>query len=251
MIPAPCRWPSLLGVHFDIGYSAVHCDGCARSQHDYSHSTNDYPRPPTTATGPPDGFGGDVTIGVDFPIETLNPFAPYAFGVRMYGNLVWATVYDIDPGTWDRMPDVVETMPSKSDGITVNDDGTMAVIYKIVDKATWSDGEPITGFDLAFTPAAMRYIALAGGGNVDPVMATIIGTEGDGKSPMITFSEPTLAFEDALLIALPSHALEGFDLVNGADGTDWPSGGPFVIEKFGSFSEIRFVRNDEIWRQGR
>jgi hypothetical protein len=43
MIPAPCRWPSLLGVHFDIGYSAVHCDGCARSQHDYSHSTDDYP----------------------------------------------------------------------------------------------------------------------------------------------------------------------------------------------------------------
>ena len=204
--------------------------------------------PVTTTTEAPDGFGGDVTIGVDFPIETLNPFAPNAFGVPTYGNLVWATIYDIDPDTWDRMPDVVEAMPSKSGGITVNDDGTMSVTYRIINEATWSDGEPITGFDLAFTAAVMRDIALGGEGNVDPVMATVIGTEGDGKSATIVFSEPTLAFEDALWIILPSHVLEGVDLVNGTDGTEWPSGGPFVIDEFDDFGEMRFVRNEQYWK---
>ena len=204
--------------------------------------------PVTTTTEAPDGFGGDVTIGVDFPSETLNPFAPNAFGVRTYGNLVWATVYDIDPDTWDRIPDVVEAMPSKSDGITVNDDGTMSVTYRIVNEATWSDGEPITGFDLAFTAAVMRDMALGGEGNVDPVMATVIGTEGDGKSATIVFSEPTLAFEDALWIILPSHVLEGVDIVNGTDGTDWPSGGPFVLDGFDDFGAMRFVRNDTYWK---
>ena len=202
----------------------------------------------TTTTKAPDGFGGDVTIGVDFPIETLNPFAPNAFGVPMYGNLVWATVYDIDPDTWDRIPDVVEAMPSKSDGVTVNDDGTMSVTYKIMDDATWSDGEPITGFDLAFTAAVMRDMALADEGGVESVMATVIGTEGDGKSATIVFSEPTLAFEDALWIVLPSHVLEGVDLVNGTDGTDWPSGGPFVLDEFDSFNELRFERNEHYWK---
>jgi ABC-type transport system substrate-binding protein len=138
--------------------------------------------PVTTTTEAPDGYGGEVKIGVDFPIETLNPFAPNAFGVDMYSNLVWATVYDIDPDTWDRMPDVVEAMPSASDGIIVNDDGTMTVTYKIVDEATWSDGEPIAGVDVAFTAAAMRDMAIACEGNVDPVMATVVGTESDGKS---------------------------------------------------------------------
>lgn len=106
------------------------------------HVTTTAQRPVTTATTEaPDGFGGEVTIGVDFPVETLNPFAPNAFGVRPYGNLVWATVYDIHPDTWDRIPDVVEAMPSKSGDITINDDGTMSVTYRIVNGATWSDGE--------------------------------------------------------------------------------------------------------------
>ena len=205
--------------------------------------------PVTTTTEAPDGFGGEVKIGVDFPVETLNPFAENAFGVLTYGNLVWATVYDIDPDTWDRIPDVVEAMPSKSDGITVNDDGTMSVTYRIINEATWSDGEPITGFDLAFTAAVMRDMALAGEGNIDPVMATVIGTEGDGKSATIVFSEPTLAFEDALWIILPSHALEGVDLVDGTDGTEWPSGGPFVLEGEANFDELRFVRNENYWKR--
>jgi len=189
-----------------------------------------------------------VTIGVDFPIETLNPFSPDAFGVRTYGNLVWAAIFDIDPDTWDRIPDVIEAMPSKSGGITVNDDGTMTVTYRIVDQAMWSDGEPITGADLAFTAAAMRDMALVGEGGIDPVMSTVVGTEADGKSASITFSEPTLAFEDALWIVLPSHALEGVDLVNGTDGTEWPSGGPFVLDDFDSFDDLRFVRNENYWK---
>jgi len=210
-------------------------------------ATSTFP-PPTTTSEPPDGFGGEVTIGTDFPIETLNPFAPNAFGVRTYGNLVWATVYDIDPDTWDRIPDVIEAMPSKSGAITVNDDGTMTVTYAIVNRAMWSDGEPITGFDLGFTAAAMRDMALAGEGGVDPVMATVVGTEADGKSASITFSEPTLAFEDAMWIILPSHVLEGVDLVNGTDGTDWPSGGPFVLDGAPDFNELHFVRNENYWK---
>ena len=202
----------------------------------------------TTTTEPPNGFGGEVTIGVDLAPGTLNPFAPNAFDIRSAGNMVWATVYDIDPETWDRIPDVVEAMPSKSGEVFVNDDGTMSVTYRIINEATWSDGEPITGFDLAFTAAVMRDMALAGEGNVDPVMATVTGTEGDGKSATINFSEPTLAFEDALWIILPSHALEGVDLINGTDGTEWPSGGPFVVDVFNRFRDITFARNDRYWK---
>jgi ABC-type transport system substrate-binding protein len=211
-------------------------------------SSTTLPSQTTSTTEPPDGFGGEVTIGVDFPPETLNPFAPNAFGIREYGNLIWATVYDIDPDGWDRIPDVIESMPSKSGDIAINENGTMSVTYKVIDEATWSDGEPITGFDLAFSAEAMRDMAIAGEGNVDPVMATVVGTESDGKSASISFSEPTLAFQDALWIILPSHVLEGVDLVNGTDGTEWPSGGPFVLDNSDSFNDLRFERNERYWK---
>ena len=211
-------------------------------------TTTTVPMSTTTSTEPHDGFGGEVTIGVDFPAETLNPFAPNAFGVRMYGNLVWATVYDIDPDTWDRIPDVVEAMPSKSGEITVNDDGTMSVTYRVIDEATWSDGVPITGEDLVFTASAMADIAEAGPSAVDPIMADLVDATADGKTATLTFAVPSLAVEDAFWIILPKHALEGVDLVNGTDGTDWPAGGPFALEAFDGFNEMRFVRNEAYWK---
>ncbi|MCL1599041.1 MAG: ABC transporter substrate-binding protein [Actinomycetia bacterium] len=210
--------------------------------------------PTTTTTEAPDGFGGQITIGLDVAVESLNPFAPNSFRELLAGNLVWAVVYDIDPETWEKIPDVVKDLPSRSGGVTLNDDGSMNVRYEIADDAMWSDGEPITGFDLAFTAAAMRDMAIEGEGGIDPVMATVVGTEGDGKSATITFSEPTLAVEDALWIILPSQTLEGVDLVNGTDGWDWPSGGPFMVDEFDPFNEARFVRNDLYWKtddQGR
>ena len=65
----------------------------------------------TSSTLPPDGFGGELVVGVDsFDIATLNPFDPNAFGTRIAGNATWATVYDIDPQTWERIPDTVTAL---------------------------------------------------------------------------------------------------------------------------------------------
>jgi peptide/nickel transport system substrate-binding protein len=197
----------------------------------------------TSSTLPPDGFGGELVVGVDtFDITTLNPFAPDAFGSRIVGNAIWATVYDIDPETWERVPDAVTALPSASRGIEVADDGAMTVRYEVRQGAAWSDGTPITGDDIAFTAEAMRDMALAGEGGVDPVMATVIATDSVEQVGYITFSDPTLAFEDALWIILPRQALEGVDLVDGTDGSDWPSGGPFVVDTFDPGPEVRLVR---------
>ena len=203
----------------------------------------------TTTTSPPDGFGGEVRLGVDLAISSLNPFAQDAFGERLAGNAVWAMVYDIDPETWQRIPDTVVSLPSQSGSIEVNEDGTMTVRYDVRVDARWSDGLSISGEDVAFTAEVMKDLAIAGERSVDPVMATVVSTDFVEQIAFITFSEPNLVFEDALWIILPSHALDGVDLVNGTDGSDWPSGGPFIVESFDRFNEVRFVRNDLYWKQ--
>ena len=229
-----------------------------------STSTSTSEAPTTTTTSPPSSTSStaptsttvatpqeprrEVTIGVELPVESLNPFATVTFRDRVPGNLVWAIVYDNDPDTWEKVPDVVVDLPSRSGGITVNDDGTMTVRYEIVDGATWSDGVPIGGDDVAFTAEAMRDMAERGVGSVDPVMSTLVEATAEGPTASLTFSEPSLVVEDALWIVLPSHALEGVDRVETADATEWPSGGPFVVDTFDPVDGVRFVRNDAYWK---
>lgn len=203
----------------------------------------------TTSTLPPDGFGGEVTLGVELAISSLNPFAPDAFGKRLAGNAVWAMVYDIDPGTWERIPDTVVSLPSQSGSIEVNDDGTMTVRYDVRVDARWSDGVSISGEDVAFTAEVMKDLAVAGEPSVDPIMASVVATDFVEQVAFVTFAEPNLLFEDALWVILPSHALEGVDLVDETDGTDWPSGGPFVVESFDPSNSASFVRNELYWRK--
>ncbi len=206
-------------------------------------SSTTAPTTSTSTTVAPDGFGGELVVGQMDSIPTLNPFAPDAFGIDLAGNLTWARVYDIEPETWDRVPDMVTALPSRTGAIEVNDDGSMTVRYEIRADARWSDGVPITGEDLAFTAGAMRDLAERGVGNVDAVMASVIEADSVDRIAFITFAEPTLAFEDALWIILPKHALDGVDLVDGTDGSDWPAGGPFVVERFDPFESVRFIRN--------
>ncbi len=203
--------------------------------------------PTTTTTVPPDGFGGAVTIGLDVAVESLNPFSDQAYRERLQGNLVWAIVWDLDAETWEKTPDLVVGLPSRTGGITVNDDGTMTVRYEIVEAATWSDDMPITGEDLVFTVEAMRDMAARGVGGIDPVMEDLIDATAEGKVATLTFAEPTLAVEDAIWVVLPKYALEGTDLTTGT-GVDWPSGGPFVVESFDPYNEARFVRNERYWK---
>ena len=178
---------------------------------------------------------------------TLNPFDPRAWGTRQAGNAVWAKVFDRDPETWDLIPRIVTGMPSEVGAIDINDDGTMTVRYEIVRGASWSDGRPVTGEDLAWTASALRDIALTGAFGQDSVLAQITNVDAVDRLAFITFAEPTLAFETALWIVLPSHVLEGVDLLDGTDGSDWPSAGPFVVEEFEPGRSVSFVRNESYW----
>ena len=207
----------------------------------------------STTTTAPDGLGGSLTIATSGPIGSLNPFSPDAGLSRLAGNAVWATVYDIEPTTWDRIPDAVSGLPSDLGAIEINDDGSMTVRYEVRTGAMWSDGVPITGEDLVFTAETMRDLAISGVGGVDPIMSTVIAADGVEDLAFITFAEPNLAFEDALWIILPSHILDGVDIIT-SDGALWPSGGPFVVDEIeeqnGQIARIAFTRNELYGRSG-
>lgn len=227
----------------------VGCSPGADSSTTSSSSTSTLPRI-TTTTPPP---RPSVAIGVEQIDFDFNPFSSaQSYSQRVVGNAVWATIYDIDPDTWERIPDVVLALPSQaSGGVEVNDDGSMTVQYQVDPNARWSDGVPISGADIAFTAEAMRDLAEAGNPTVDPVMTKVSSVDSAQNVAWITFSEPSLAYEDALWVILPSHAV-GDDDIASSDGFRWPSGGPFLGVPGSQGTEL--VKNPFYWKvddQGR
>lgn len=220
--------------------------GTAETTTSTKNSLPSIPASTTTTTEPPDGFGGEIQIGIEGDLTSLNPFSDDFFvGASVAGNAVWATVYDLDPVTWEKIPDNVTSLPTQSSGAIVdNGDGTVTVQYQIAPRATWSDGVPITGADLAFTAEAMRDLALGGNPRVDSIMANVVDTASVGQVAWVTFENPTLAFEDALWIILPAHAVADINL-GVSDGFSWPSGGPFMV-KNGDPSSM--TRNPNYWK---
>ncbi len=208
--------------------SASLATGCSPSSDDAPATTSStLPTVVTTTTTVPPV--PSVAIGVRDADFDLNPLSSNpSDSQRIVGNAVWATVYDIDPLTWERIPDTVLGLPSQtSGGIELNDDGSMTVRYQVHPDARWSDGQPITGADLTFTAETMRDLALVAHGSVDPVMAGVIEVRSVENVAWITFDHQGLAFEDALWVILPQHALGDVDIAT-SDGLDWPSGGPFI-----------------------
>jgi peptide/nickel transport system substrate-binding protein len=228
---------------------AVVVAACTPAEGDQTTTTAPDPASSTslaaTTTRAPDGFGGSIRVGLEILPTALNPFSNAAtFDTRIIGNAVWAKVFDLDPATGDRVPDNVTALPSKTaGGIVDNGDGTITVQYQVAGRATWSDGTPMTGADLAFTAEALRDLAAAGNPLVDPVMASVVETDSVEQVAWVTYSENSLTVEDALWIILPSHIVGGQNLAS-ADGLDWPAGGPFMID--GEITSL--VRNPNYWK---
>ncbi len=204
----------------------------------------------TTTTPTPSDRESEVVIGVGLPIQTLNPFAIGASpDTRLVGQAVWATIYDIEPETWHRIPDAVTALPSQTPGaIEIAEDGSMTVRYELQQGAAWSDGTPITGADIAFTADAMARLARLGAPDIDPIMATVIATDSVERIAWITFAEASLAFEDALWVILPSHSIERVAELEVLDGMAWPAGGPFMLSNDQSDGELALVRNPHYWK---
>jgi len=204
----------------------------------------------TTTSEPEDGSRDLVTIGVSGAVATLNPFAENLSGeANVAGQAVWATVYDIMPETWERVPDNVMSLPSVTPGaIEVSENGSMVVRYEVQKGAMWSDGTPISGEDIAFTAEAMAQFANAGSPGIDPIMATVTSTDFVERIAWITFSETSLVFEDALWVILPSHAIDSIAELKVANGLDWPSGGPFMVADSTRPGVLDLERNPNYWK---
>jgi peptide/nickel transport system substrate-binding protein len=219
------------------------------------------PRPaPSASVGgyqpePARSDGGTVTVG-DW--ESPSNFAPlfndeltaaqvdaalYAGLTRLDANLRW-------------QPDLASEVPTLDNRAVAwnRAAGSMDVTYHLRPGLTWSDGQPLTADDIAFT---WRVI-------VDPHTSGVLTTDGYALISRIDIKDPltfTLHFDRVypeylglFSAILPAHRLQGIAFDHLAADTFWTRpdvvSGPYKISELVPDEHISLVRNDA-WSAGR
>ena len=216
-------------------------------------------RPTTTTTTLPETVpvGGSVALAALTPSAGFS-FSPWADGfVAALGEAYLAGAWEVDPASFDFMPDLVVEMPTAANGgVVVRPDGTMNVTYRIRAEAVWEDGVPVSGEDFAFT-----YEAITGLGLPDAdasLYAEILPESVAAGDKTFSFSlpRPTIDYERLFGVVLPRHAVAGTDLLADWSTRPWPSAGPFRFLGWAENSAAPgatgsvavFERNTAYWR---
>ena len=217
-------------------------------------STTVPPPPPTIPAEPRPERGGSVTVGGDQDPPTLNLYVPGGDNdiVRTIAEAVHAGAFDIDPVSYELIPDLLTELPTVANGgVTVNDDGTMTVRYQIREEAVWADGVPLTGDDFRFTYEQLVGVRDVLGSGPDPTYFGIVpdSVTAGPNSFEFTLEEPTLDHQFLFPVVVPEHAVAGTDFLNDWNTDTWTSAGPFILEDWDRrANEILLVRNDNYWR---
>lgn len=115
------------------------------------------------------------------------------------------------------------------------------VTYRINPRAVWSDGTPITSADFRYSWEQGKAANFRGMGEIAGV------DDGDPRTAVVTWTNPSASWRDRFRPLLPKHLLEGKDRnAEMKDGYRF-SGGPWLIDHWTKGQEVKLVRNPRYW----
>jgi peptide/nickel transport system substrate-binding protein len=204
---------------------------------------------PSTQAAEDVAEGGELVIGAEQEPDCTDWIA--SCGGSSWGY--WMMNVTTLPRAFDVVRDGEEWVYAPTDLLTeepeLDTSGDKPVVtYNINPDAVWSDGEPITSSDFAYT-----WDQIANGEDIyDKTGYSQIESvdDSDPAVAVVTYSEPFAPWKGLFgggYGILPSHILEGQDrAAMMADGYDF-SGGPWVIDKWEKGVEAVLVPNENYW----
>ena len=203
----------------------------------------------TTAQAKDEGVDDQVfTIGMTNEVDSFNPFN----GIEAESYEAWALMYDymISYSDKDMSP-----QPSLATSWDTSDDG-LTWTFHIRDDVKWTDGEPLTAKDIAYT-----YNRILDGGPESASWGSYLISVTDITAPDDTTVVMKLKKPNATLPLLPMPIIpehiwkdvpedEVKTYSNEPKSEDQPvvGSGPFkLVEGAAGGSTYRFVRNDDYW----
>jgi peptide/nickel transport system substrate-binding protein len=184
-----------------------------------------------------------LRLAVTTDIDSLNPFqatllASTQVGRLMYEYLTVSNAKDSSPE-----PGVAESWDTASDKLTWT--------FHIRKNMLWSDGQPVTAKDVAFTynlimtnpdAATANGVAVT---NYESVTAT------DDSTLVIKTKQPMAAMLTSEIPIVPEHVWKDVKDIKGFTNSEkFPvvGSGPFVLTDYKEGQSVTLVANDKFWR---
>ena len=188
------------------------------------------------------------TVGITNEVDSFNPF----LGIEAESYEMWALTYDymITYSMADMSPE-----PGLATDWTTSDDG-LTWTFNIREGVTWSDGEPLTAADIAFT-----YNRILDGGPESSSWGSYLTSVTKIEAPDATHVVLTLEKPNAVLPLLPipivpEHVWKDLSekdvksySAEPKDGEPVVGSGPFrLVEGTAGGSTYRFEKNPDYWQ---
>ncbi|MCU1358954.1 MAG: hypothetical protein JWN99_243 [Ilumatobacteraceae bacterium] len=180
-----------------------------------------------------------LTVGVIQDLDSPNVTAGFLVSSYELWNLQYATLTD-------KAADDFATTPGLAESWTASDDG-LTYTYKLRKDLKWSDGQPLTADDIAFTINTSRDQEWI---NHTATVANLTAEVIDPLTVKITSSvpDPKLPIMDVYIV--PKHIWDKFtaDDVTTYDALDGVGSGPFTLKEWKSGQSWTMVANPNYWR---
>ena len=190
-----------------------------------------------TASGQ-DGRRNVLTIGMVQGIDSMNPVRGVTVAAFEAWNLVYPTLTDKAAKDFSTIPALAESWKGSKDGRTWT--------YTLRPDMKWSDGQPLTAEDVAYTVNRSRDEEwLNHASTTGNLTATVKSpTELVLKSKV---PDPKLPGMDVYVV--PKHVYEQYDAkaITKWNGQTDVAGGPFSLAEFKKGQFARFTANPEFW----
>jgi peptide/nickel transport system substrate-binding protein len=187
--------------------------------------------------------GGDetitLTVGLMQDLDSPNPTAGFLVSAYELWNLQYATLTDKAADDFATEPGLAEKWEASNDGLTYT--------YTLREGLKWSDGEPLTADDVAWTINTSRDQEWI---NHAATTANLDAKVIDDRTVEITTSVPDPKLPTMDVYILPQHIWEeqaaGDITTYAAD--DGVGSGPFTLQQWNPGQDWTMVANPNFWR---
>ena len=191
--------------------------------------------------------GGSLRIGTSYPIDSMNPFVAQSDYSYMVFEYIYPQLVQYDANL-NIIPDFASSWQESPDGLTWT--------WHTRPNAKWSDGQPLTAADAAYTINMILKYKDTATGQSAPLLAHVANAEAtDPNTLVVHYSAPVGNVRAQMqgLQILPEHIWSKIAVGKGTqirsylnvptNGQPLVAGGPFMMVKYTKGQLALFERN--------
>jgi len=193
-----------------------------------------------------------LRIGVSATIDSLNPFVSSSDYSSVVFEYVYPHLTEYDTKDMSLQPSFAEKWQTSPDGLKWT--------FETAKDAKWSDGQPLTAKDAAFTLNVIHQFQDGPAGKMAGVAQGMTAAVADDDTHLtVTYSAPVSNVLEQMtqLPILPEHIWSQYAAGDGKALTTFPneapmvSGGPFMLKDYKKDQLALFERNPNWWGQAK